>query len=240
MVTIVSIRNSLSPGNFLSTWMTVTFAILAAQPMCMALNFEAVLRLEPICTHGWIAWITAVSPPLPSNKAAEWSEQLTSRRVGWLGAATVGSIPALVTFCSFSSLLLFLSSLSKPIFLLSIRNFTNTWLLPNFHGLLHHLTWAFRLPSIFKLWLPPISNAGQACHTQQMSPFFTLVAQSEPAWESRILLPSGSRCRLCAWTFCNNPLTVVAPACMTDFCSARNGGRVGVHQQLSMHAHRQS
>ena len=28
-------------GNFLNTWMTVTFAILASQPMCMALNFEA-------------------------------------------------------------------------------------------------------------------------------------------------------------------------------------------------------
>ena len=187
MVTIIySIRNSPSPGNFLSTWMTVTFAILAAQPICMALNFEAVLRLKPICAHGWIAWITSVSPPLPSY------------------------------------------------------GFTNTWFLPNFHALLHHLTWAFRLPSIFKLWLPPISNAGQACHTQQMSPFFTLVAQSEPAWELRILLPSGSRCRLCAWTFCNNPLTVVAPACMTDFSSARNGGHVGMHQWLSMHAHWQS
>ena len=54
-----------------------------------------------------------------SFEAAEWSERLTSRRVGWLGAAAVGSIPALVTFFSFSSLLLlllFLSSLSKPIF----------------------------------------------------------------------------------------------------------------------------
>ena len=49
-----------------------------------------------------------------SFEAAEWSERLTSRRVGWLGAAAVGSIPALVTFFSFSSLLLlFLSSLSK-------------------------------------------------------------------------------------------------------------------------------
>ena len=49
------------------------------------------------------------------KEAAEWSERLTSRRVGWLGAAAVGSIPALVTFFSFSSLLLllFLSSLSK-------------------------------------------------------------------------------------------------------------------------------
>ena len=56
MVTIVSIRNSPSAGNFLSTSMTVTFAILAAQPMCMALNFDAVLRLKPICEHGWIAW----------------------------------------------------------------------------------------------------------------------------------------------------------------------------------------
>ena len=50
-----------------------------------------------------------------SFEAAEWSERLTSRRVGWLGAAAAGSIPALVTFFSFSSLLLllFLSSLSK-------------------------------------------------------------------------------------------------------------------------------
>ena len=47
-------------------WMVVTFAILAAQPMCMALNFEAVLRLKPLCAHGWIAWITSASPPLPS------------------------------------------------------------------------------------------------------------------------------------------------------------------------------
>ena len=47
-----------------------------------------------------------------------------SRRVGWLGAAAVGSIPALVTFFSFSSLLLlFLSSLSKPKFLLSTQYF---------------------------------------------------------------------------------------------------------------------
>ena len=93
MVTIVSIRNSPFPGSFLSNWMTVTFAILAAQPRCMALNFEAVLRLKPICAHGWIAWITSVSPPLPSH------------------------------------------------------GFTNTWLLPNFYGLLHHLTRGFRLPS---------------------------------------------------------------------------------------------
>ena len=44
--------------------------------------------------------------------------------MGWLGAAAAGSIPALVTFFSFSSLLLllFLSSLSKPIFLLSTRS----------------------------------------------------------------------------------------------------------------------
>ena len=46
-----------------------------------------------------------------SFEAAEWSERLTSRREGWLGAAAVASIPALVTFFSFSSLLLFLSSL---------------------------------------------------------------------------------------------------------------------------------
>ena len=45
-----------------------------------------------------------------SFEAAEWSEQLTSRRVDWLGAAAVGSIPALVTsslsllFFSFSPL----------------------------------------------------------------------------------------------------------------------------------------
>ena len=57
-----------------------------------------------------------------SFEAAEWSERLTSRRVGCLGAAAVGSIPALVTFFSFSSLLLlFLSSLSKPIFILSTQ-----------------------------------------------------------------------------------------------------------------------
>ena len=58
-------------------------------------------------------------------EAAEWSERLTSRRVGWLGAAAVDSIPALVTFFSFSSLLLllFLSSLSKPMFLLSTPNY---------------------------------------------------------------------------------------------------------------------
>ena len=44
--------------------------------------------------------------------------------MGWLGAAAVGSIPALVTFFSFSSLLLlFLSSLSKPIFLLSTQHY---------------------------------------------------------------------------------------------------------------------
>ena len=49
-----------------------------------------------------------------SFEPAEWSERLTSRRAGWLGAAAVGSIPALVTFFSFSSLSL-LSS--KPIFL---------------------------------------------------------------------------------------------------------------------------
>ena len=56
-----------------------------------------------------------------SFEPAEWSERLTSRRVGWLGAAAVGSIPPLVTVFSFSSLLLlFLSSLSKPLFLLSI------------------------------------------------------------------------------------------------------------------------
>ena len=49
-----------------------------------------------------------------SFEATEWSERLTSRRVGWLGAAAVGSIPALVIFFSFSFLLLlFLSSLSK-------------------------------------------------------------------------------------------------------------------------------
>ena len=59
-----------------------------------------------------------------SFEAAEWSERLTSGRVGWLGAAAVASIPALVTFFSFSSLLLlFLSSLSKPIFLLFTRNY---------------------------------------------------------------------------------------------------------------------
>ena len=59
--------------------------------------------------------------PLPSQptrldeavsfEAAEWSERLTSRRVGWLGAAAVGSIPALVTFFSFSSLLLLFQNL---------------------------------------------------------------------------------------------------------------------------------
>ena len=38
-----------------------------------------------------------------SFEAAEWSERPTSRRVGWLGAAAAGSIPALVTFFSFSS-----------------------------------------------------------------------------------------------------------------------------------------
>ena len=38
-----------------------------------------------------------------SFEAAEWSERLTSRRVGWLGAVVAGSIPALVTFFSFSS-----------------------------------------------------------------------------------------------------------------------------------------
>ena len=66
---------------------------------------------------------TAAAPSQPTRldvsrsdhsaaEAAEWSERLTSRRVGWLGAAAVGSIPALVTFFSFSSLLLlFLSSL---------------------------------------------------------------------------------------------------------------------------------
>ena len=49
-----------------------------------------------------------------SFEAAEWSERLTPRRAGWLGAAAIGSIPALVTFFFFSSLLLlFLSSLSK-------------------------------------------------------------------------------------------------------------------------------
>ena len=49
-----------------------------------------------------------------SFEPAEWSERLTSRRAGWLGAAAVGSIPALVTFFSlFSS-----SSLS----LLSFKN----------------------------------------------------------------------------------------------------------------------
>ena len=65
-----------------------------------------------------------------SFEAAEWSERLTSGQVGWQGAAAVGSIPALVTFFSFSSLLLlllllllFLSSLSKPIFLLFTRNY---------------------------------------------------------------------------------------------------------------------
>ena len=48
-----------------------------------------------------------------SFEAAEWSERLTSRRVGWLGAAAAGSIPTFVTFFSFSSLLpLFLSSIS--------------------------------------------------------------------------------------------------------------------------------
>ena len=52
-----------------------------------------------------------------SFEAAEWSERLTSWRVGWLGAATIGSIPTLVTFFSFSSLLLLL--LLLPIFLLS-------------------------------------------------------------------------------------------------------------------------
>ena len=56
-------------------------------------------------------------------KTAEWSERQTSRRAGWLGAAAIGSIPTLVTFFSFSSLLLlFLSFFSKPIFLLSTRN----------------------------------------------------------------------------------------------------------------------
>ena len=68
---------------------------------------------------------------------AEWSEQLTSRRAGWLGAAAVGSIPALVTFFSFSSfLLLFLSSLSKPIFLLSTQHFS-TGRLPSGQETLH-------------------------------------------------------------------------------------------------------
>ena len=80
MITIISIHNSPSPRNFLSSWMTVTFAILADPPMCTTLNFEAALRLKPICARGWIAWITFASPPLPSY------------------------------------------------------GFTNTWLLPNFHG----------------------------------------------------------------------------------------------------------
>ena len=71
-----------------------------------------------------------------SFEAAEWSERLTSRLVGWLGAAAVGSIPILVTLFSFSSLLLlFLSSLSKPIFLLSTRN--------------HFYLGAFQLPFSF-------------------------------------------------------------------------------------------
>ena len=44
--------------------------------------------------------------------------------MGWLGAAAIGSISALVTSFSFSSLfLLLLSSLSKRIFLLSARNY---------------------------------------------------------------------------------------------------------------------
>ena len=40
-----------------------------------------------------------------------------------------------------------------------------------------------------------------------------------------------------AWTFSNNPLTVVVPTCITDSCSARNRGEVGVRQQLSRHVH---
>ena len=186
MVAIVSIHNSPSPKNFLSIWMTVTFAILAAQPMCRALNFEAVLRLKPICAHGWIVWITSASPPLPSY------------------------------------------------------GFTNTWLLPNFHGLLHHLTWAFRLLSIFKLWLPPISNAGQARHTPanvtilhtgiskraglratHLATFWNLEADAGCAlghfatihWQS--LLPP-------VWQTSAPPGTVVASV---------------LHQRLSMHVH---
>ena len=57
---------------------------------------------------------------------AEWSERLTSRRAGWLGAAAVGSIPAFVTFFSFSSLLiLFLSSLLGSVY--SVYFLRGTW-----------------------------------------------------------------------------------------------------------------
>ena len=42
-----------------------------------------------------------------SFEAAEWSKRLTSRRMGWLGAAATGSIPAPATFLSFSLLFFF-------------------------------------------------------------------------------------------------------------------------------------
>ena len=75
-----------------------------------------------------------------SFEPAEWSERLASRRAGWLGAAAVGSIPALVTFFSFSSLLLlFLSSLSK------------TYISPFFTKLL--LSWRFSAAFLLSLAL---------------------------------------------------------------------------------------
>ena len=61
-------------------------------------------------------------------------------------------------------------------------------------------------------WLLPISNTGQATPSECRHSF----------WQFKVSRPENytylrSRCRLCAWTSCNNPLTVVqASACMPD------------------------
>ena len=89
-----------------------------------------------------------------SFEAAEWSERLTivtSRRVGWLGAAAVGSIPALVTFFSFSSLLLllFISSFEFLVIL--------TFLHYGIEEVETHLRWKFHKKIQRKSWsnVPP-------------------------------------------------------------------------------------
>ena len=116
---------------FLSWLLSAAFllSLVPVLPGC-SLSFSLLSVLSPSDQPPSTVSVRTIALKLVTKpilfESAEWSERLTSRRVGWLGAAVVGSIRALVTSFSFFSLLLlllllllFLSSLSKPVFLLS-------------------------------------------------------------------------------------------------------------------------
>ena len=105
-----------------------------------------------------------------SFEAAEWSERLTSRRVGWLGAAAAGSIPALVTFFSFSSPFffsfsplfqnLYFSSLHKTISILALFSCLSPFSSAG-------SSWLLSLSRFFPFFLP-LTNPHRPCQSKPL------------------------------------------------------------------------